>query len=77
MATAWEYKEVSAYASERDHDGQGKAFAAMIEQWRSRLNKLGAEGWELVSEVHAEPPERPGQTYWWARNGTMKRPRQS
>jgi hypothetical protein len=75
VATAWEYKEVSSHASERDHDTEAKAFAAVADHWFSRLNKLGAEGWELVSEIHAEAPDRPGTAYWFARYGTMKRPR--
>lgn len=76
MSIIWEYREVSAYASVRDLDDPGQVAAAVSEQWLSRLNKLGAEGWELVSEIHAEAPDRPGATYWYARSGTMKRPRQ-
>ena len=50
--------------------------AAISKRWLSTLNKLGAEGWELVSEIHKGPRER-GESYWSARRGTMKRPRQS
>lgn len=76
MPTAWEYREVSAYASLSELGTPEHVSAAISKQWLSTLNELGAEGWELVSEIHKGPRDR-GEMYWSARHGTMKRPRQS
>lgn len=75
VATTWEYRAVSAFASVRDHGTPQGVALALAEQWLSKLNKLGAEGWELVSEIHVGAREH-AEMHWSARSGTMKRPRQ-
>jgi hypothetical protein len=76
LVSLWEYRSIGAYASRGDH-GTAEAFAkALNDQWLSKLNELGAEGWELVSEIH-QTARDPREPHWVMRIGTMKRPSQS
>ncbi len=68
---SWEY--TYAVVTEQS-DGTNDAFAEMRElaltRWYEKLNRLGAEGWELVSE-------RQSLTLTYSNwIGTLKRPKQ-
>jgi hypothetical protein len=73
MATAWEYRRVGIYVTEArqlepGYDLKGQAEAG----WVGKLNEMGAEGWELISE-HFAAGGHPNNL-WVEYRGVMKRP---
>lgn len=77
MATAWEYLRTSESATLfKNEGGEAKALSLAEEMWQLKLNELGEDGWELVSEQirsggASEPPD---DSVWVEFTGTMKRP---
>jgi hypothetical protein len=79
----WEYTRASVYAFKKKEDLfedphalAGLAIGEAGERWLSELNRLGPEGWELVTErfVSGGPtPAKADGIYWAEFSGTLKR----
>jgi hypothetical protein len=73
MSASWEYIRDEASASGPPFE-TGKVLSQASDSWIAKLNKLGSDGWELVSERRRAVDISPAE--FCARyEGTLKRPR--
>lgn len=78
MATAWEYTRAGVNLASQTRPGEPDPDLKRraISEWLGKLNEMGDDGWELLSEHFAAGGLESG-SLWVEYVGTMKRQRPS